>query len=241
MAELAQLVQRELRWPVESIYMGPWGHDVFRLTSRLRFKPPDTWRTLVAERETLLARGERPPSLGEAMTLEVRRRLSGNSNGETRRTVVRATAWPWLCFRWARGHLRYWAFLWVLLIELWRRYATVYVNTRHGRCVICDRYVYDLLTGEMHSLNSRYQAARALVCRLVPKPDATILLWNDAETLLQRKQQLSKERLEAFLSFYDHQSRIFGFTRVRTDVPADEVARRIISACFEQIVAIRRT
>jgi len=234
---LKDLIEQELRWPASVVYMGPWGHDFFDLTSSLRFPPPDSWRETLARRSDRLAAGARRPAVGEALMLEFRRRILGL--GETdlaRRAVVRDMAPSWMAFGWLRGHVRYWMSLAMLTLELSRRYWLVWRLSRRGRVVICDRYVYDLMTGEMHAINRRYEWARALICRVFPRPDVSVLLWNTADELHARKQQLSREHLKAFLDFYGTLAERFGFERVRTDVIPSDVARRIVDLTFVRAV-----
>lgn len=236
-ASLRDLMERDLRWPVSVVYMGPWGHDRFDLTSRLRYRPPDSWQDVVARRRDRLKEGERRPAFGEALRLELRRRFSLAGEADlARRMVVRNTAPSWMVFGWMRGHVRYWLFLAMLTLEFSRRHLQVWRLKRRGRVVICDRYIYDLMTGDMHAINPRYRWARALICRLFPRPDFSILLWNDVEELHARKQQLSRAQLKSFLDFYSALAARYGFERVRTEVLPMDVARRIVDLIFARAV-----
>ena len=236
-----RLVEDALFIPTTEMYMGPWGHDHLRLTTKVRWPVPHTVRGLLRERRRLIAASDTRPSTLRALSVEFRRmcRRSTDRDREVR-NFLRATTWPWMVYRWVRGHIRYWIFLTVLWFELWYRYQKVWRAKRWGAVVVCDRYVFDLLSGSMHGITKRYHFARALFCALFPKPDVTILLHDEAEALVARKDDLDLATMKKMLALYKSMQARWGFHSVQTNVPPLQVARLAIDASFVRIITKRR-
>ncbi len=239
MAAFQELVEGELRWPVATEYMGPWGHDHLGFTTRVRCRVPDTFGELRAARRERIAGGFRP-SLRRAFALEwQRRRRELSKDEEQERLHQRETSWMWICFRFVRGHVRYGVFLSALWVELWWRHLKVRRRARRA-AVICDRYVFDLLTGEMHEMTRRYHWARRLFCALFPKPNVTVYLFEEPEVLCARKDDLDLATMREMQILYESMMARWDFSPVRTNVPPPEVARRVLDETFSCLVARRR-
>lgn len=238
--ELQRLVENDLRWPAKTIYMGPWGHDRFAITSKLRYHPPPTLSALLNERRGTINSAHVVPTMSDVFAMEWRR-LTGRTRLTEApfRLLARKTNLLWVAFQWLRAHVRYWAFLAMILIELSARYRQVRRESRNGVMVICDRYPFDLMVGEMHAVNPRYSWARFLICTIFPKPDVSVLLWAETATLLSRKQQLAPDVLREIQGIYAAMETRWGFDRVMTDVAPSEVAHNILTRTFLRLLAAR--
>lgn len=201
MKEFARLVDTELRWPVSTHYMGPWGHYHLPRFMDVMARPvPLTMRQL-----------------------------------KERAGAVRAP------FMWVRAHVAYWIGLGALGVELWFRYLKLWRAKRRGRLVICDRYVYDFLSGTMHGIEPRYRWARSVLCALYPRPDRIYLLHADPEVLVARKQDLDLAGMKAMQALYAELARRFGMTVVSTEsAPPPAVAKGILDRDFALLVEKRR-
>jgi thymidylate kinase len=68
--------------------------------------------------------------------------------------------------------------------------------------VLSDRFYLDLLADPKRYRYGASPRVAKLVFRFLPKPDRIILLHTDADTILARKEEVSKEELERQLRSY---------------------------------------
>jgi len=127
------------------------------------------------------------------------------------------------------------------MLEMYYRYYKAYKLRRRGIVVIADRYIYDLMTGRMHEEIGNYARTRRLMCRIFFRPTRSILLFNDPEVILARKQDLTAEQLERFARVYGALAEEYGFTHMKTDQPPEVLANGFIAASFEEIMDFVRT
>ena len=242
MQEFESLARENLGARTKTIYMGPWGHYQLGFTKKMRHPVPSTMRELADERRRCLREGDRKPSTMRAIAIEWKRlRDRPGGTDAPDREFHRSTTYPWLAYRYLVGHVRYSLFLVTLWIELMYRYQQVWRAKRWGYIVICDRWAFDLVSGAMHGITPRSRWMRYLFCALYPEPDVAVLLFNDAETLAARKDDLDLPTMRQMLALYDTISHRWGLLRIRTDVPPADVARRVLTESFPTIVAKRRT
>ena len=132
-------------------------------------------------------------------------------------------------------------FLLALLVELSYRYLWVIRDKRRGTVVICDRYVFDLMSGEMHGVTKQYRFIRSTICKLFPKPDITFLLWGSAELISSRKADLDIETMKRMLSLYEELQSRWDFVRVSVEPPPAVVAKDILKQQFGRFIELMRT
>jgi thymidylate kinase len=242
--EFSRLVRDELRWNVSGHYMGPWGDYHFpRLRNFIDDRVPAPLGRVLAERREAIARmnGRARPSFLRSISYEWRRFRGRLPADEVEfREFQRATSWAWIAFLFVRDRIRYAVFLLGLYFELWWRYARVWRCKRRGRLVIMDRYIYDFITGRMHSIEPHYRWARTLMCALYPRPDRIFLLHAPAEVIVRRKKDLDLERARQMQAFYAALGKRWKMTVVSTEDPPKKVARGILEREFDWLVEHRR-
>jgi len=95
-----------------------------------------------------------------------------------------------------------------------------------GKIVIAERYFYDyLLHLERKNLKLNKNFVYWTFRLFMPKPTAIVLLSNDPDEILRRRQELTREEIEEVL----RKSREFGkkvsrFIEIKTDKPPEEIA-----------------
>lgn len=109
-----------------------------------------------------------------------------------------------------------------LAVELWFRFLVLVLpNLRRGRVVLGDRYIYDILIGYKNRPTQYFSRLRAMLCRLYPKPDMTILLDAPPEIIHARKPQLDVVQLADISARYRTLGNRLGFHQLDTSVNLD--------------------
>ena len=83
--------------------------------------------------------------------------------------------------------------IFVQYFEKLARVFKIYLYTLRGKNVLCDRYYF-----ETSSTGFKAKLYTLLYNKLFLKPDSVIVLYNDAEVILSRKQEVTKEEIESF-------------------------------------------
>jgi thymidylate kinase len=94
------------------------------------------------------------------------------------------------------------AWLIVRLIRTWRRLASVYAKAWRGTIVLCDRHPLEVLAVRPERRPFNKKLERFLLSRLVPRPDAIVVLDAPGEVLFDRKGEHSAEILERWRANY---------------------------------------
>lgn len=81
-------------------------------------------------------------------------------------------------------------------LYIWMRYLQL------GYTVIYDRYYFDFIVDAKRSNIALNPAIATWIYRFVAKPDLSIFLYADAETIRQRKQELPKQDIERMTAQY---------------------------------------
>ena len=114
-----------------------------------------------------------------------------------------------------------------LAVELWFRFIVLVLpKLRRGRVVLGDRYIYDILIGYKNRPIQYFSRLRALLCRLYPKPDMTILLDAPPEIIHARKPQFEVAQLSDISSRYRTLGKQLGFHQLDTSVNLDTTIRQ---------------
>ncbi|MDB5593892.1 MAG: Thymidylate kinaselike protein [Hyphomicrobiales bacterium] len=189
----------------------------FDLAARSAYMGP--WDRHVLPSSKLLARVDASPldELEEPDAPRWRRRLVSriDSTGTLRRTVYYAN----------------------LPFEMWARY--IWRVKRHqvlSRVVIADRYVYDLEVGFRNVPVRNAPSLRRLICHLLPRPDVTILLYNDPEIIWGRKSEYPAVVIREALEAYRQISPRWDFRPVCTDRSPAELAASFVTQNWRNIV-----
>ena len=230
-------------FPVVPIYMGPWGSYLVKGMGGAPYVPG--WSLTGSQwlQAILRRRGTEKPALRDVLRITLKT-LSGRKIAQQDRSVhrrVREQSRFYLTLRYLRSQVATARFFVMLTIEMLVRYGKVYRSLRRRRIVIADRYIYDLMTGGMHEVIPHYHRIRSLMCRLFFRPDRVFLLHNDAEAILARKKDLSREVLLGFQDIYDRLAERYAFEVITTDRPPDELARAIIERHFDELIDSVRT
>ena len=233
---VAQWLEKDLRRHVRRLYLGPWGHYWFRPLRYIAYPPPESLDTMLRRRRELRVASK--DSLGTGLRLELKR-FGGplTADERTTRMRVRNTLLPWVGFRWLRDHGRYFGYVAVLLGELWARYLVAWAHMRKGRIVVCDRYIYDFLSGEMHGLNSRLGWVRSLACHLYPRPTVAFLLEADPATVVARKDDLDFTTMVAMQQHYRQLATQWRFRPIDANVTPPAVLANLLEHHLGSILA----
>jgi thymidylate kinase len=115
-------------------------------------------------------------------------------------------------------------------------YLKIYPLLVRGHLVLCDRYFYDYFA---HPERYNIQSSAGLIRRFslcVPRPNLVICLMNEAETIRQRKQELSsmeiQRQLEKFDSLGDF---VRNFHRVWTNKAPNEVGLEVAQLACQKL------
>lgn len=189
----------------------------FNLAARSAYMGP--WDRPVLPSSKLLARVDASPldELDEPDAPRWRRRLVSriDSTGTLRRSMYYAN----------------------LPFEMWARY--IWRVKRHqllSRVVIADRYVYDLEVGFRNVAVFNSAGLRRAICHLLPRPDVTILLYNDPEIIWGRKSEYPAPVIREALEAYRQISPRWDFRPIRTDRSPAELAASFVTQNWRNIV-----
>ncbi len=229
-------------FPAITEYMGPWGHYRIPWMGGGLYSPGwslttrQWWQHMVGTPEQL--RPSLATTLGTVKRMLLRSPMNeAEANDHAR---VRAGSRLFLTLRYLRSLFAVVSFMTLLTAEMYYRYFIVYKHRRRGVTVITDRYVYDLMTGRMHEMMPHYYRIRAFLCRVFPKPTKVFLLYNDIETILQRKADLAEPVMKEFMALYDELALKHGFEKFKTNKDPQTLANQFIAKRFDEIVAMTR-
>jgi len=224
------------------IYMGPWGHYQLPFMKGELFVPG--WSVSTSEwwRGMTTRNAGRSYSLGDVVRIGrktvTREQLSGDEL--SLHQAVKEHSRLYLTARYVRSVLAAWKFLATLMLEMCYRYYKAYKLRRRGTIVIGDRYIYDLMTGRMHEEIQNYARTRRFMCKVFFRPTRVFLLVNDPDVILARKQDLTADQLERFSRVYDRLATDYGFVRIKTDRPPEDIAADLIDEHFGEIMRFYR-
>jgi len=126
----------------------------------------------------------------------------------------------------AKGYLFYAA----LYVELAYRYMTsVFFNVRKGHWVVADRYITDLRYLYKERPIENYKVIRRLLCALFPKPDLLIVLDNEPNVIVGRKQGLAASQIDVLRRSCLKAARGYRYEIVKTDRSPDEIADYVLN------------
>ncbi|MDQ4142746.1 MAG: hypothetical protein M3198_03225 [Actinomycetota bacterium] len=131
----------------------------------------------------------------------------------------------WIVLRWGKA---------------WRRLLGAYARAWRGSVVLCDRYPVEVLATRPRRTRLGAPIERALFGRLVPLPDALVVLDAPGEALFVRKGEHSPEILERWRRGYVESLGPKGARIVSTDRPLEESFAEVSDIVFEQLRARRR-
>ena len=115
----------------------------------------------------------------------------------------------------------------------------LYPTKARTTLIIGERYFADVLVHPARYGFSLPQWLMRIASKFVPKPDLTILLQDEPETIYKRKPELTVEMIAHQITEYEIEAKHWGKpVIVKTDKPADKVAeeisRSIIDACSDR-------
>jgi thymidylate kinase len=147
-----------------------------------------------------------------------------------RRAGITPTVQPRGVRAWLGSILKGYPFYVAIYIELVFRYLTsVFFRVRRGHWVLADRYITDLRYLYKERPIRNYSAIRRLLCMLFPKPDLLIVLDNQPEVIVSRKNQLAAEQIEVLRHFVLKAARPYRFEVVTTDRTPAEIADHVLN------------
>ncbi len=129
------------------------------------------------------------------------------------------------------------AWLFVRLLRTWSRLASVYMRAWRGAIVLCDRHPIEVLAvrPRRHAINQRLE--RFLMTRLVPRPDAIVVLDAPGEMLFDRKGEHSPEILERWRRNYVEEFSPRGAAIVTTEGPLEATIDSVSQVVWKALCA----
>lgn len=116
-----------------------------------------------------------------------------------------------------------------------RRLAREHWAAARGSIVLCDRHPKELLAVRPRRPRPAAALERFLVRRLLPWPDALIVLQAPAEVLHSRKPEHPVERLEEWLRSYRAELGPRGAAFVDTTAPREETVRQVSELVWDAV------
>jgi thymidylate kinase len=126
------------------------------------------------------------------------------------------------------------------LLRSWRILARAYAAAWRGHVVLCDRHPIEALAVRPPRTRVGAAAERFLVERLIPKPDAMVILDAPGEILFRRKPEHPVEVLERWRTSYAEVFRPRGAVTISTVGPKRAALDRASEVVWEALRRRRR-
>ena len=120
-------------------------------------------------------------------------------------------------------------------LRMWRRLATVYAASWRGAVVLCDRHPVELLAVRPERTRLGRAVERFATSRLIPWPDAVVVLDAPPEVLFGRKREHSMAVLQRWREGYEEVFGPRGATIVSTDGPPRRAVARASEAVWDAL------
>jgi thymidylate kinase len=114
------------------------------------------------------------------------------------------------------------------ILEWYARYFfLIQPKLRKGYTVITDRYMYDFLI--VDRLLSRSTWFKRLMVKIIPKPDVLACLFHDSQTILERKNDNTKEEtIRQTELFFSLEPYVPSMAKIKTDTSIKQIAKIIL-------------
>lgn len=184
-------------------YMGPWGHYRIKLLEKYRLS-----RNNISTRQWLDRMKEKSEmkisllDIGRVVMDQFKKMGNRVIQGTELHNSIREHSKIYLTVRYGYCLFRISVFFTLLFAEMVYRFARVYSYRRKGIAVIGDRYIYDLETGGMHTMNAGFGRFGRAFSKIFPRPTKGYVLMAPAEVILSRKDDLEEGELKQFLELY---------------------------------------
>lgn len=136
------------------------------------------------------------------------------------------------------GSLRQVAFVLRNAARTWRRLLPAYARAWRGAIVLCDRHPLELLAIQPDRAPAAEVLERLLV-RLIPRPDAIVVLDAPADVLYRRKPEHPVERLERWRAAYAESLKPLGAVEVGTTDSLDLTMAQVSRVVWDALRARR--
>jgi len=139
------------------------------------------------------------------------------------------------------GEARWLVYLAILAVEFTLRYLLRLIPARRRHdVVLSDRYLYDILVGYKTSTTEQAMSARRRLCRLYPRPRATVILTAEAATVAARKSDLNASAAQAALQAYRRMARHFNVILLENQGEINGIVERLIGTLWPTLFCRRR-
>lgn len=129
--------------------------------------------------------------------------------------------------------LRWVAYLAVLAAEFAARWLfRARPARRRADIVLCDRYLYDVLVGYKNRVSPRGEWMRTVLCRVYPRPHATVLLCAPAEAVAERKDQLSTAAAGEVAAAYERAAKRVNMIKIDASQSSQAVEEAVLEALW---------
>jgi thymidylate kinase len=132
------------------------------------------------------------------------------------------------------------AWLLVRLGRTWFRLASAYARARRGEIVLCDRHPLEVLAVRPERRPFNRKLERFLLSRLVPRPDAIVVLDASGEVLFERKGEHSPDILNRWRANYLEEFVPRGATVVSTETDLQSTIAAVSQLVWEELCERRR-
>ncbi|NRA84698.1 MAG: hypothetical protein HRU22_13305 [Gammaproteobacteria bacterium] len=99
----------------------------------------------------------------------------------------------------------------------YRYFRYVYLQSLRGRVVLIDRYTHDLEVGYKNREVKNGKFIRQLIVKFSPSPDAMFLLYNDPDTVWQRKKEYELPEIRWSMEQYLNIATKYKIEKIKTD------------------------
>jgi thymidylate kinase len=126
----------------------------------------------------------------------------------------------------------------VSVTNAWSHRRVTTAHMKHGRVVICDRYVLDTAAHlrYRYGIEHRFRAQTMLNRLISPKPLCSFLLEVSPEEALRRKEeQYDLEQLTLLASLYRSEAQQLGVTRLDGEKPREQLCEELARTVWERL------